>query len=233
MTYRAVLFDCDGVLVDSEIVGLEDSAAFLKSHGFTWSAADLIRQFTGKRDDRLRAELGEKYSEILGRQASEAETDVLVEGLIAARRAKRDTMQSVPGAHDAVQAAIDAGLSLAVASSSRKVFLDSKIDRFGFRPLVGEHVYSADAVRHGKPSPDIFLYAAERLDIDPAACLVIEDSAFGVEAGIAAGMTVWGFTGGGHCLEDHGERLANAGALRIHRDHVALQQGLRAVTQEH
>jgi len=233
MTVDAVLFDCDGVLVDSEIVGLEDSAEFLRSKGFSWSPEDLIRLFTGKRMDRFRAELLEAYAEVLGRAPTEAEAVALGEGITEARRSNRHKMQAVAGAVDTVAALAKAEVPLAVASSSQQVYLDSKMERFGFGPHVGEHVYSADFVAHGKPAPDIFLYAAERLGIAPDSCLVIEDSPFGVEAGVSAGMQVWGFTGGGHCLEDHAERLVQAGALRIHASFFALQQELFSVIKEH
>ncbi|MEM1380042.1 MAG: HAD family phosphatase [Pseudomonadota bacterium] len=232
MRVDAVLFDCDGVLVDSEIVGLEDSAEFLRSQGFSWSPEDLIRKFTGKRDDLFRDELLAAYAGVLGRRPSDDEGAALVEGLIATRRAKRHTMQTVPGASATVAQVKALGLPLAVASSSRQVHLDSKIDRYDLRQFVGEHAYSAEKVTHGKPAPDIFLYAAERISAAPEHCLVIEDSPFGVEAGVAAGMQVWGFTGGGHCLERHENWLLEAGALRIHASHDALQKGLASVTHK-
>ncbi|MEO1043268.1 MAG: HAD family phosphatase [Pseudomonadota bacterium] len=233
MTVDAVLFDCDGVLVDSEIVGLDDSAAFLRSKGFTWSPAELIRRFTGKRDDRFREELLAAYGDVLGRAPSHDEGNALFEGMLETRRASRHLMQAVPGALETLTTTAYLGLKRAVASSSRQVYLDSKIERYGFSPLVGPHVYSAEHVAHGKPAPDIFLYAAERINAQPGVCVVIEDSPFGVEAGVAAGMQVWGFTGGSHCPEDHAECLLAAGAIRIHTSHTALQQELTLVTQKH
>jgi beta-phosphoglucomutase-like phosphatase (HAD superfamily) len=104
---------------------------------------------------------------------------------------------------------------IGVASSSRAHFLKSKLERTDLYDLAGPHVYSADLVAHGKPAPDIFLYAAEKLGADPARCLVLEDSENGVKAGIAAKMTVWGFLGGGHIFDGHGERLLEAGAERL------------------
>lgn len=233
MMMDAVLFDCDGVLVDSEVVGLEDSAEFLRDKGFSWAPGDIIRRFTGKRDDRFREELLQGYAEVLGRAPTDDEGESLFIGLIETRRASRHLMQPVPGALETLKTVQALGLKTAVASSSRQVFLDSKIERYGFSPYVAPHVYSAEHVTHGKPAPDVFLYAAERIGADPGVCIVIEDSPFGVEAGVNAGMQVWGFTGGGHCLEDHAERLVAAGAIRIHTSHTALQQELTLVTQEH
>jgi beta-phosphoglucomutase-like phosphatase (HAD superfamily) len=222
--WDAVLFDCDGVLVDSEVVGLEESTRFLKERGFVFSPADIVRRYTGKRDDRFRAELLADYAEVLGRQPDEAESEALFTGLLATRRAARDNMQAVPGALGCVETVFRAGTPSAVASSSRQDMLDSKVDRFGFKPFFGRHVYSADKVAHGKPAPDIFLYAAEQIGAPPQTCLVIEDSVFGVEAGLAAGMTVFGFTGGGHCFDGHAERLLEAGAAWVADSHAALQQ---------
>ncbi|MEE4213108.1 MAG: HAD family phosphatase [Parvularcula sp.] len=226
MTIDAVLFDCDGVLVDSEIVGLHDSAAYLRGEGFTYTPQDLVRLFTGKRDDRFRQELLEAYGRVLGRPPSDDEGEALFEGLLACRRRARDSMIAVPGALETVTTVKKLGFGLAVASSSRQVFLDSKMERYSFAPVVGRHVYSAEHVAHGKPAPDIFLHAAKRLGVSPRECLVIEDSPFGVEAGLAAGMTVWGFLGGGHCFEDHGERLLAAGAHELVDDHSSLKRRL-------
>ncbi|MEM9233743.1 MAG: HAD-IA family hydrolase, partial [Pseudomonadota bacterium] len=138
-------------------------------------------------------------------------------------------MDVVPGALESVETAHATGRPLAVASSSAQIHLDSKIDRYGFAPLFSGHVYSADHVSEGKPAPDIFLYAAEKLGVSSSECLVIEDSAHGVRAGVAAGATVWGFLGGGHILDDHAEQLLAAGATRLIADHEMLSQSIRVL----
>lgn len=204
----AIIFDCDGVLVDSEVLGLEDSVAFLRSQGFQWTAKDVIQRFTGYRDDVFRGILEDAYFKIHGKMP----TDALFEGLVNARRRLKDKLQAVPDVHDAVRACEVAGFDLAVASSSRMEFLERKLKHTKLWDMFALHVYSAEYVAHGKPAPDIFLYAAEKLNHAPEHCLVIEDSVQGVKSGIAAGMHVWGFTGGGHCFEGHGDRLQEAGA---------------------
>ncbi len=215
MTFEAIIFDCDGVLVDSEILGLDDSAAYLRRYGFDWSPADLVRLFTGFRDDVFAARLADHYRAIHGGDPAPG----FFEGLIETRRARRDQLKAVPGAKATL-----AGLRLpaAVASSSRSEFLNSKMKRTGLFEYFDPHVYSGDSVPHGKPAPDVFLYAAERLGVNPAQCLVLEDSANGVKAGLAAGMTVWGFLGGGHCFDGHGARLTAAGAHKLVDDFNAL-----------
>ncbi|RFB05229.1 HAD family hydrolase [Parvularcula marina] len=227
MLFAAILFDCDGVLVDSEIVGLEDVAVFLNERGFDWGPEDLIRRFNGMRADLFRTALQDEYGAVLGRMPSEAEFTSLWDGMIETRRAQRHTMTIVPGALDVVQTARELGYRMAVASSSAQIYLDDKVNRYGLAPYFDGHVYSADFVEHGKPAPDIFLYAAEQLGVDPASCLIIEDSAHGVAAGKAAGGTVWGFLGGGHCLEDHADQLQEAGADRLIETHSELAIALR------
>lgn len=226
----AILFDCDGVLIDSEVVGLEDAVTFLGDHGLAFARDDLIRRFTGMRSDRLQRELRVAYGEALGRSATEEEFNALFNGFVETRRARRHEVKLIDGASETLAAAAGhEGLEVAVASSSGQSFLDDKIDRFGLRPFVGHHVYSADSVAHGKPAPDIFLYAADRLGADIAKCLIIEDSPNGVMAGIAAGALVWGFVGGGHCLADHAERLEGCGASRVFETHADLRQAIEAL----
>ncbi|WP_306252409.1 HAD family phosphatase [Parvularcula sp. IMCC14364] len=232
---EAIIFDCDGVLVDSEVVGLEDTAAFMRSKGFDWQAADLVRLFTGLRDDVFAARLGEEYGKVLGRPPTEAEAGELFTAMIENRRRNRHMLQAVPGAEGMVQELAALPFKRAVASSTRIQFLHDKLTRFDLWDYFAPHAYSAELVDHGKPAPDIFLYAAEKIAVDPARCVVIEDSANGVKAGIDAGMVVWGFTGGGHCYDGHGDRLLEAGAVEVIDSHLALRarfKGLqRAVTE--
>lgn len=118
----------------------------------------------------------------------------------------------MPGCAAAVSA-LD--LPRAVASSSGADFLREKLRLTGLLGAFDPHVYSADLVARAKPHPDIFLHAARQLDIDPTRCLAIEDSVNGVRAALAAGMTVWGFAGGGHVDAYGAARLAEAGAHEV------------------
>jgi beta-phosphoglucomutase-like phosphatase (HAD superfamily) len=106
-------------------------------------------------------------------------------------------------------------LPKAVASSSGIEALDYKLKKVGLWDAFAPHVYSSEHVARAKPAPDLFLHAAERLGIAPADCLVLEDSVNGVKAGLAAGMTVWGFGGGGHMDDAVCASLAEAGAHRL------------------
>ncbi|MEM9421313.1 MAG: HAD-IA family hydrolase [Pseudomonadota bacterium] len=225
--YTAILFDCDGVLVDSEVVGLEEGVALLNAHGFELTVEEAIRRFTGLRKDGLRAAFADDYTRRLGRPSTPQEVDQLLEAFIECRRARRHLMSSVPGALDVTSwVAGLSGVPMAVASSSAKVQLHRKIHEFGFASHFGEHVYSGDQVAVGKPAPDIFLFAATQLGVPIERCLVIEDSPNGVAAGCAAGAAVWGFTGAGHCLDDHDQRLRAAGAGEVIGSHADLRVSL-------
>lgn len=217
MKYEAVIFDCDGVLVDSETLAIRGERRALAEMGLDYSPADYVRRFIGLHDGAFIAELQADYRLRFSADAP----DDFEERIIAGRRAEMGALTAIAGAAEALRAARAAG-AVAVASSSRAHFLESKLRRMNLWDLAAPHVYSADLVANGKPAPDIFLYAAGRIGVAPARCLVVEDSENGVRAGCAAGMAVCGFTGGGHCLEGHGERLAAAGAAWIAADFAAL-----------
>ncbi|MEO0412994.1 MAG: HAD-IA family hydrolase [Pseudomonadota bacterium] len=216
----AVIFDCDGVLVDSEIAGLKESAAYLKRHGLNWSQAELVERFSGLRDDQFFDLLTRAFRDVHNAGPNEA----FFKGLYDQRRLSGMPLEAMPGAYDAVKAI---KTPVAVASSSRTDRLEKKLKTTQLWPLFAPHVYSADLVEHGKPAPDIYTYTAKQLGIDPAECLVIEDSVNGVRSGIRAGMAVWGFTGGGHCFEGHGARLEDAGARWVAPSFQALSGRLQ------
>ena len=109
-----------------------------------------------------------------------------------------------------------------VASSSDPARLEHSLRLAGLLTRFAPHVFSAAMVRHGKPAPDLFLYAAQTMGVAPADCLVVEDSEAGVQAGIAAGMRVLGFTDGSHCGPEHAARLLAAGASLAFADMAAL-----------
>jgi beta-phosphoglucomutase-like phosphatase (HAD superfamily) len=117
----------------------------------------------------------------------------------------------------------------AVASSSSKGLLSFKLQKVGLADLFGAHIYSADAVGAGKPDPALFLFAADRLGVAPARCIVVEDSVNGIVAAGRAGMTAIGFVGGGHCLDDQDRLLLDAGAELVFHAHSELASHLGLV----
>ncbi|MEJ1967610.1 MAG: HAD-IA family hydrolase [Rhizomicrobium sp.] len=206
---KAVIFDCDGVLVDSEILAHEAEVAALAEIGLHYDSHDFIVRFMGMSDKAFWTALELEGQERLGRSII-AE----IKEPIKQRYAKLvdERLTEVDGALRAIRAC---RLPKAVASSSTVRGLDVKLRKVGHWHHFAPHIYSAEHVTHSKPAPDLFLHAAKALDARPEDCLVIEDTVNGVTAGRAAGMTVWGFSGGGHMTERLADRLMQAGAERV------------------
>lgn len=216
-TPAAVIFDCDGVLIDSEILTLEIEVELLADCGLVYDPADFLHRFMGLNDAAYHAALDADCRERTGRPLPE---DVLRQARGPRWAACEHRLTEVEGCAEAVAALT---LPKAVASSSGAAFLRENLRRTGLLPAFDPHVYSADLVARAKPHPDIFLHAANALETRPARCLAIEDSVNGVTAARAAGMTVWGFTGGGHMDEASAHRLVSAGAHHVlgHWDEAA------------
>lgn len=208
----AVIFDCDGVLVDSEILALEVELAILAEQGLHFERDDYVTRFMGLSYEAFHEGIDDEARKHLGRSISHTIRDELATRL---RQTMIARLTQVPGAAAAVART---ALPKAVASSSTKEGLERKLRQVGLWEHFAPHVYSADHVTHAKPAPDLFLHAAKALDIPPGECLVLEDSVNGVIAARAAGMRVWGFLGGGHAHDRLGARLTAAGAERLVRD---------------
>jgi beta-phosphoglucomutase-like phosphatase (HAD superfamily) len=205
----AVIFDCDGVLVDSEVLAIEVEVQLLAEAGLVYEPEEYNHRFLG-----LSAAAAHELIDIdalarLGRPMPEDLADRIRDACWSACQAR---LTEVYGCAAAVSAL---SLPRAVASSSGADFLREKLRLTGLLAAFDPHAYSADLVARAKPHPDIFLHAAERLDVDPARCLAIEDSVNGVRAALAAGMTVWGFAGGGHVDARGAARLVEAGAHQV------------------
>jgi len=217
MVMDAVIFDCDGVLIDSETIAHEVEMKAVKGLGLDFDPEIYRRKFQGLAVKSWRKFLDEDHRAQLGRPLP----DLFIENLCheISGRILSD-IRPIDGAVDAVRAFARAK---GVASSSPRHELIGKIAGLGLTGDFGGHVYSGDDVEHGKPAPDLFLLAASRLGIEPGRCLVIEDSGHGVSAGVAAGMTVWGFVGGPHCPPDQAQLLTQKGAHRVfsHMDEIA------------
>ena len=210
--FRAVIFDCDGVLVDSEVLALEVELAILREHGLEFDRHDYVTRFMGLSYQAFHLAMDEEAQKRIGRTISDQIREELATRL---RQTMIARLTEVPGATAAVASVM---LPKAVASSSTKEGLERKLRQVGLWDHFAPHVYSAEHVVHAKPAPDLFLHAAAALEIAPADCLVIEDSVHGVVAARAAGMRVWGFLGGGHAHDGLGARLTDAGAERIVQD---------------
>jgi HAD superfamily hydrolase (TIGR01509 family) len=197
-----LIFDCDGVLVDSEHLACAALAELMTTLGHSMTADEAMLAFAGRslKDVLARAErlLSRPIPKDVGEQA----------GVLLMARFRRE-LQAVAGAKEAIAAL---PYRRCVASSSTPDRLMLSLDITGLSPLFGNNVFSAVEVANGKPAPDLFLLAARRLGEEPSSCIVIEDSVLGVEAAGAAGMAAIGFAGASHANQDLAERLAAAGA---------------------
>jgi HAD superfamily hydrolase (TIGR01509 family) len=199
-----LIFDCDGVLVDSEALACEIDAQILTRIGLPYSAQDIARKFVGVSFKdmvaRLEAEHGCTLPPDLGMQ------------LDSALFAKFETdLKPIEGVREAI---VSLPYPRCVASSSTPERIALSLRITGLSDLF-DHVFSATQVARGKPAPDLFLHAAKSMGASPQDCVVIEDSAAGVQGALAAGMQVIGFVGGGHCSPEHRDKLHAAGASVI------------------
>ena len=205
-----VIFDCDGVLVDSEPISLACLTAGLNRIGVMIDVETVRARFAGTAMPSIMEHVAADYGV------------VAPEGFVAAVKAETlrafdAELRAMPGVADAVSRL---ALPSCVASSSDPVRLRHSLGLTGLLPLFEGRIFSSTEVARGKPFPDLFLHAAARMGAELEACLVIEDSVPGVTAARAAGMRVLGFTGGGHWSHDRaGADLLAAGAARVFRDH--------------
>jgi len=208
----AVIFDCDGVLVDSEVLAHEVETKVLASIGLHYDAQEFKARFMGLSDKAFLTALEVDGVARLGRSIIAEIREPLEAGY---RQAIEERLVEVPGALTDIKAVRHAK---AVGSSSTTKRLEEKLRKVGHWDHFAPHVYSSEHVTRSKPAPDLFLHAANGLGINPAHCLVIEDSVMGVRAAQAAGMRVWGFVGGSHNDDRSRAALRDIGVDRIVED---------------
>ncbi len=214
MSPTMILFDCDGVLVDSEVLSVKGMTAVLNEAGIPVTHAMIARY------------LGMKTADILATLAAEAgiEADPALLPKIWPRT--RDIfaaeLKPVPGVLDVLKRHPD--VKRCVASSSSPERIRASLEFTGLRPYFGEHIFSSSQVERGKPAPDLFLFAAASMGVEPKGCVVVEDSRFGVRGALAAGMTAIGFTGGSHIEPHHADLLWEAGASHVESDWAAVER---------
>jgi HAD superfamily hydrolase (TIGR01509 family) len=202
-----LIFDCDGVLVDSEVMAHQTLLDVLEPLGFAMTLEESYGVFAGRSLKDTLAVIGQR----LGQPPPDDLLDRSRDLLFARFRAG---LQPVAGVAAAIAALPHARC---VASSSSPDRLGLALAVTGLAPLFGANIFSATQVANGKPAPDLFQLAARSMNAAPGDCVVIEDSVLGVAAGRAAGMRVIGFVGGSHATEDLSARLAAAGAHQVVR----------------
>jgi len=203
--FELVIFDCDGVLIDSEIISSSANAEALTKAGYPITTEEVIQRYTGVPDTALYAEVEAK----LGRPLP-GRFDEDIKKLVFQKY--RTELRSITGAREVLSSLTT---KRCIASSSSPTKLALGLIETGLYELAYPHIYSANLVARGKPHPDIFEFAARAMKSAPGNCLVIEDSVAGVTAARAAGMACIGFSGGSHCMDGHAEKLKNAGAFTV------------------
>jgi HAD superfamily hydrolase (TIGR01509 family) len=182
--FDLVIFDCDGVLIDSERLAVRTESQILAELGWPLTEAEVIERFVGRSARYMQSVIEEK----IGRRVNWQ-----VEFELRVREVCERELVPVEG----VLAVLDEiTVPSCVASSSSHAMLNFKLGLTGLAERFTGRIFSADDVTHGKPDPAVFLFAAGAMGIAPDRCAVIEDSVSGVEAGVAAGMSVFAFSGG-------------------------------------
>lgn len=188
MTPELVIFDCDGVLVDSEALSVSALLGMIAAAGGSVSEDAAYEHFLGKSMKSVREILGRDFRiDITDRHL----TDMRVELM----RKFREELKPIPGVSDILSRL---GAPCCVASSGTLDRIRYALDVTGLLGLLEPHLFSAAMVARGKPAPDLFLHAAASMRAHPGNCLVVEDSPAGIAAARAAGMRVFAFTGGSH-----------------------------------
>jgi HAD superfamily hydrolase (TIGR01509 family) len=200
-----VIFDCDGVLVDSEILSCRCLTEVLATYGISLGLDQALDLFLGRSISAVFEHYRTLGRTIPAQFAAELGARVRTEFVAALR--------PIEGVSSVLK---DLQVPHCVASSSDIERVSLSLSLTGLAPHFETRLYTSQMVKHGKPAPDLFLLAAERMRADPRRTLVIEDSVSGVTAGKAAGMTVWGFVGGSHYRSRDGKAiLLEAGADRV------------------
>lgn len=213
----AIIFDFDGVLLESEFEGNRHLADLLTGLGHPTSVEEALTHFTGLSGAdfiaAVEARIGCRLPDDFHSLRAAEDRRVLEEGLPA-----------VEGAVEFVRS-LPPGLPKAVASSSSRQWVRTHLEHLGIAGEFAGHVYSgAEDVERGKPAPDLYLHAAERLGVPIGRCVIIEDSEVGAKGALASGARVIGLVAGSHCLAPHESRLRSLGVKEIARSFEELRQ---------
>lgn len=194
-----VIFDCDGVLIDSEVLANQVEVDIKTELGFPISLEDQCVKFTGM--GKSHPELQKEFTRLPADFRQQVDDRVL--------EVYKKELKAIKGTKETLQTL---QMPKCVASSSEADWLDLKLQLTGLKDFFPNAIFHGDLVERCKPEPDLFLFALKSMGWAAEKTLVIEDSVHGVRAGRAAGLTVCGFLGGAHIYPGHGERLRAAGA---------------------
>jgi beta-phosphoglucomutase-like phosphatase (HAD superfamily) len=206
--FDAIIFDFDGVLLESEFDGNRDLAELLTDLGHRTSVEEALKHYVGLAGpqfiDAIEARIGATLPPEFHKRRMKQSIRALREGVAA-----------VVGAVDFVRS-LPPELPRALASSSTTRWIRGHLDHLGLADAFGDHVYSGrEHVARGKPAPDLYIYAARQLGVDIGRSVILEDSEVGVTGALASGATVIGLAAGSHCFDDHGDTLRALGVEHV------------------
>ena len=185
-TFDLVIFDCDGVLVDTETINNEVISQLLNEAGLEMSPDEVATRTTGL----AYSEMWEMFEdEVPGSLPADIEEQQLT---MESERFRKELLP-IPGAVETVRCLGAAGMPMCVASNGTREKMVVTLEVTGLAGYFGDKFFGVNQVAHGKPAPDIYLLAAQKMEVPPSRCVVIEDSYPGAQAGLAAGMTVLGY----------------------------------------
>ncbi len=208
MTFDAIIFDFDGVLIESEYVGNRQIADYLTSIGHPTSVEQSMGRFMGLADRDFIAAVESWIGGTLPEDfhTARAEED---------RRVMEDGLEAVAGAVAFIER-LPPSLPRAIASSSSTAWIARHLDHLALRGHFADNLFSGrEHVKRGKPAPDLYLHAAAALGVDISRTVILEDSPVGVKGALESGATVIGLCAGRHCLDGHEERLRSLGVRHV------------------
>lgn len=200
-----VIFDCDGVLIDSEVIACSADAEALSEIGYAITTEEIVRHFASVPAQAMYAAVEAE----LGRALPD-DLDARIKRKVLEKY--RTELHIIDGAKEVLSSM---RAPKCVASSSNPAKLALGLIETDLFELLYPHIFSTALVERGKPHPDLFLYSAAAMGADASSCVVVEDSVAGITAAKAAGMRSIGFVGGSHCPPDQAQRLMDAGAERV------------------
>ena len=210
MEVKAVIFDCDGTLVDTEFLSAKAYTESLKLYGITYDPHDLLNEFMGVANIDITEALARRFGKAMNFD------DLRDEYIRAMSREMGTLMRVFEDSVAFVRDLVAEGYKVAVASNGTHEVVIEELERAGYLEFISRDlVFAPSDTRAPKPAPDLPLAAAKALGVDPAECVFVEDTTTGGRAGIAAGMRVVGYTGLAHAPDTQRQALENAGISRI------------------
>ncbi|WP_375606394.1 MULTISPECIES: HAD family hydrolase [unclassified Bartonella] len=218
-----IIFDCDGVLVDSEYLAAKIGSQLLKQTGYEISPEELSERFAGLIFRDILKQVEQETEKPISAHLIDQMTDIFRTQIKTELRALDDVREAVE--------IIQTRYPYCICSNAKSIDIKEMLTTVGLYELFEGKIFSAPEVgtKKTKPAPDIFLFAAKQLQVEPQNTIVIEDSIHGVHAAKAAGMRAIGFTGGSHSYLGHSNALAEAGAETVIAKHAHLGEVLEAM----